>query len=118
MNIVADLLSLIAENLVFPPFDGAFDEIAQKTMQFDARVIGAGQAAATQATGRHAEIAAIFLHHHIRRHLRGTEQRMFALVDRQGLGDAVRVSRIGEIPARFKLHQRQGVRTIAVNLIG
>ncbi len=59
-------------------------------MQLDAGVVRAGQAAAAQAAGRHAEIAAVLLHHHVGGDLRRAEQRMLRLVDRERLGNAVR----------------------------
>jgi hypothetical protein len=67
-------------------------------MQLHAAVVRPGEAAAAQAAAGHAEIAAVFLHHHVRRHLRRAVQRVLALVDREILGDAVAVRRIVVVP--------------------
>src|SRR5262245_40614520 len=53
VDIVADLLSLVAEDSVEASLDVAADQVAQKTVQLDAAVVGTGQAAATQAAGLH-----------------------------------------------------------------
>ena len=58
-------------------------------MQLDAGVIRPGQAAAAQAAGRHAEVAAVLLHHHVGGDLGRAEQAVLALIDRERLGDAV-----------------------------
>ena len=91
MDVVADLFAFVAEDLVEAAFDVALDQVAQKAVQFHAAVVGAGQAAAAQAAGLHAEVAAVFLHHDVARHFRGAEQAVFALVDGKILGDAVGV---------------------------
>ncbi len=86
-------------------------------MQLDARVIRSGEAAAAQAAGRHVEVAAVLLHHHVARDLRRAEQRMLRLIDREGLGNALRERRIGVVPARLEFCQRNAVRRVAVDLV-
>ncbi len=69
MDIIADLLALVAVNLVFAAFKVALHEVAEEAVQFHAGMIRTGQAPAAQATGGQAEVASIFLHHHISRDL-------------------------------------------------
>ena len=76
-------------------------------MQLDAGVVRAREAAAAQAAGRHAEVAAVLLHHHVGGHLAGAEQRVLRLVDARSLGDAVGEGRVGVVPARLELLQRR-----------
>ena len=49
MNVVANLLPLIAENLVRAALDIAFDQVAEESVKLDARVIRSGQATAAEA---------------------------------------------------------------------
>lgn len=44
VNIVADLFPLVAEHTILPAFQVAFHEVAQESVQFDARVIRPRQA--------------------------------------------------------------------------
>ena len=85
MDVVAHLLALVAEDLVFAPFDVALHQVAEEAVQLDAGVIRAGEAAAAQAAGGHAEIAAVLLHHDVAGDLRRAEERVLALVDRKSL---------------------------------
>ena len=99
MDIVAHLLALVAEYRVFAALHIALGEIAEEAMQLDPGMVRAGQAAATQAASRQIEVAAIFLHHHIRRHLGSAEYGMLALIDRKALRDPMFIGRIRVIPA-------------------
>ena len=85
VDVVADLLALVAEDLVFAAFEVALHQVAEEAVQLDAGVVRAGQAAAAQAAGGQAEVAAILLHHDVRRDLGGAEERVLGLVDRKGL---------------------------------
>ncbi len=87
-------------------------------MQLDARVIRPGQAAPAQAAGLHVEVAAILLHHHVRSHLAGAEQRVLALVDGEALRDALRIALVRIVPAGLLLLQLDRVRRIPVDLVG
>ena len=118
VDVVANLFALVAVDAVFAPFEIAFHEITQESVKLDARMVWSGKATTTQGAGGHAEISAIFLNHHIRRHLRGAKQRVLALVDGKILGDAVSVGRIRVIPAGLQFAQRNGVGSVAVDLVG
>ena len=95
MDVVADLLALVAEDGIPRPRERALDQIREEAVQHGARVARAGQAAAAEAGRVHAEVAAIFLHHRIGRKLGDAEQRVLGLVDRQVLIDPVLVVRVG-----------------------
>src|SRR6188768_4282292 len=56
VDVVANLLAFVTEDLVLAALEVAAHQVAEKAVQFDAAVIGAGHATATQATRRHAEI--------------------------------------------------------------
>ncbi len=118
VDVVAHLLALVTENLVLAALHVALDQVTQKTVQFHAGMVGPGEATAAQAAGRHVEIAAVFLHHHVAGHLGGAEERVLALIDGEILGNAVRVSRVGVIPAGFQFLQRNGIGPVAVDLVG
>ena len=118
VDVVAHLLALVAEDRVLAPFQVAFHQVAEETVQFDAGMVRAGQAAAAQAAGRHAEVAAVFLHHDVGRHLGGAEQGVLGLVDGERFRDAVGVGRVGVIPAGLQLLQRDGVGQVAIDLVG
>lgn len=81
-------------------------------------MVRAGEATAPQAAGGQAEVAAVFLDHHVGRHLGGAEQRVLGLVDGELFGDAVRIGGVGIIPAGFQLGQSDGVGPVAIDLIG
>ena len=86
-------------------------------MQLNAAVVRAGETAAAQRTGRQVEIAAVFLDHHVGGDLGRAKERVLGLVDRERLGDAVLVGRVGVIPARGEFLQRDAVGGVAVNLV-
>ena len=117
VDVVAHLFALVAENLVFAALEVAFHEVAKKTVELDAGVVRAGEAAAAKRAGGQAEIAAVFLHHHVGGDLAGAEERVFRLVNGEGLGDAVRVGRVGIVPARGELRERDTVGRVAIDLV-
>ncbi len=117
VDVVADLLALVAEDPVLAPLEVALHEVAQEAVQLDAAVVRPGQAAAAEAAGRHAEVAAVLLHHHVRGDLARAEEAVEALVDRERLGDALRERRVGVVPARLALGERDRVRPVAVDLV-
>ena len=102
VDVVAHLLAFVSKNLVFAALEIALHEIAKEAVQFDPSVVRTSEATAAQATGRHIEITSVFLHHHISRHFRGTEKRVFRLIDGEGLGNTMFVVRIGVIPTRLE----------------
>lgn len=118
VDVIAHLFALVAEDLVFAAFQVAADQIAEEAMQLDARVIRAGEAAATEAAGGHAEVAPVFLDHHVARYLGGAEEAVLGLVDGEILRDAVRIGRIVVVPAGFQLLQGDGVGSVAIDLVG
>lgn len=117
VNVVSDLLSLVAKNLVCSPFEIALHQVTEKTVEFDAGVVRPGETAAAEATRLEAEIAAIFLDHHVCRHLAGTEQTVLALVDRKIFWNAGGKGRVAVIPARGEFFPRDGVGPVPVNFI-
>ena len=87
-------------------------------MQLGAGVIGAGQAPATEADRPHLEVAAVFLHQYVSRHLRGAEEAVQRLVDRHVLADSVAVGVPGcDLPALLLLDQGQSIRRVSIYLI-
>ena len=74
VNVVTHLFALVTEDAVFASFEIAFDEVGKKAVELNATVIGAGEAAASQAASRHIEVAPVFLHHHIGSNLGGAEE--------------------------------------------
>ena len=117
VDIVADLLSFIAEDPVFFPFQVAFDQVAEKAVQLDPGMIRPGQAAAPQAAGRLAEVAAVFLYHDVGGDLGGAEEGMLGLVDREGFRNALGIGRVGVVPAGGQFAQGDAVGDIAVDLV-
>src|SRR5436309_68917 len=53
MNVVADLFAFVTVYFVFLFFEVAFDEVTQKTVQFDPAMVGASQAATAQTASGH-----------------------------------------------------------------
>ncbi len=118
VDVVADLFALEAEDLVFAAFQVAFHEVGKEAVELDAGVVRAGEAAAAQAAGRHAEVAAVFLDHHIARYLGSAEERVLGLIDGEVLGDAIGVGGIGVVPAGFQFGEGDGVGAVAIDLVG
>src|SRR5512142_1291868 len=100
MDVVANLLAFVAEYLVFTALEIATDQIAEESVQFHSRVIGAREASAAQTAGGHAEISPVLLHHDIGCHFRSPEQRVLRLIDRKRFRNAVDEIRIVELKAR------------------
>ena len=73
MNVIAYLLTLVAEYFVSAPFQIAEDEVTEKAMQLDPRVVRTGQASCAQTTGGHLEVPPVLLHHHIGSHFGGAK---------------------------------------------
>ena len=63
-------------------------------MEFHAAVVGPGEAAAAEAAGLHSKVTAVLLHHHVRSDFRGTEETVFALVDREVFANALCIARL------------------------
>ena len=118
VDVVADLFALVAENLVFAAFQVAFDQIGKEAVELDAAVVGPGETAAAQTAGGQSEIAAVFLDHDIGCYLGRAKERVLGLVDGEVLGDAVCVVGIGVVPAGFEFGQSNGVRPVAIDLVG
>ena len=120
MNVVAHLFAFVAENAVFLAGDGAFHQIGQEAVQFGGGMAGAGEAAAADQAGFHAEIFAVFLHHDIGGDFRRAEERMFAMVNGHGFVNAAREIWMGDVnfPAGVEFDQRQQVGIVAVDFIG
>ena len=87
-------------------------------MQFDAGVVGPGQAATAQAAGGHAEVPAVLLHHHVRGDLRRAKQRVLRLIDRESLWNAVFVGWVRVVPPRLEFFECEAVGRVTVHLIG
>ena len=86
-------------------------------MEFYSRVIGSGEAAATQSASRHIKIAPVFLDHDISGDLRSAKEGVLRLVDSERFWNTVGVGRISVVPARRLLHQLDAVGGIAINFI-
>ena len=117
VDIVADLFSFVAEDAVFAALKIAFHEVAEETVEFDARVVGAGEAVAAEGAGGEIKVAAVFLDHHVGSDFAGTEERVFRLVDREGFGDAGGVGGVGVVPAGGEFGESDAVGGVAVNLV-
>ncbi len=118
VDIVADLFAFVAVDLVFAAFQVALHQVTEEAVQLDPGMIRAGQTAAAQATGRQAEVAAIFLHHHVGGSLGGAEHGVLGLVDGKGLGNAARKLRVGIVPTPLQFLEGNGVGPIPVDLVG
>lgn len=118
VDVVAHLFTLVAKYLVFPAFEVALHQVGKKAVEFYARVIRAGEAAAAQGTGGQAEVAAVFLDHDVSGDLRGTEKGVFGLIYGERFRDTLFVGGVGVVPAGPKFEQRNGIGGVAVNLVG
>ena len=94
VDVVADLLAVVAEDGVRSAGDGALHQVGEEAVQLGAGVLGAGQAAAAEGDGRHVEVAPVLLHQQVGRRLGDAEQRVGGGVDRHRGVDAT-VSRGG-----------------------
>jgi hypothetical protein len=117
VDVVADLFAFVAEDFVFAPLEVAFDQVAEKAVQLDAAVVGPGKAAAAQTTGGHSEVASVFLDHNVGGDFGSAEERVFGLVDGEGLGDAVLVGGISVVPSGLEFAQREVVGGVAIDFV-
>ncbi len=119
VDVVADLLAAVAENGVRRGGGGALYEVGEEAVQLRAAVIGAGEAAATEAGGFHAEVAAVLLHENVGGDFGCAEQAVKGVIDRHFFRDAVdpRVTGI-DFPAGVEFDQRQAVGRVAVDFVG
>ena len=88
-------------------------------MQLRTRVTGSGETPCAEAGGAQAEVAPVLLNQDVRGELRRAERAMQAGIDGHRLVNAVLRERmsLGELPAGLTLHQRQRVRSVAVDLV-
>ena len=96
--------------------DGGSQEVAPS-----ADIIGnrqAGQAAAAEAHGRHAEVAPVLLHHHVGRNLGGAKHAVQACVDPAVFADSVHILWPRVVVPCLELHERQLVGRVTVHLVG
>ncbi len=82
MNVVTNLFSLIAKNLIRSSSDAAVHQVSEKAMQLGSRVIRTGDAPRTETHGLHAKVAPIFLHHGVGSHFRRPENAVHGAVNR------------------------------------
>ena len=116
MDLVAHLLALVAKDRIRPPGDSAHDNIGEIPVQLDRGVLRTREAATAKDANRHLEVASELLAHHVSRYLRGAEEGMEALVDGHRFADTVQA--MGVVIPHIPFHQRQGVRAVAIDLIG
>lgn len=117
VDVVTDLFPLIAKDTVFLSLEVALHEIAKEAVQLDAGMIWTGKASSAQTTGRHAEIASVFLDHDVGSYLGSSEEGVLALINGEVFGDAVGVGLIGVIPSGLKLGEFDAVGSVAVDLV-
>ena len=118
MDVVPHLLAAVAVDGVVLACHGAAHQVREEPVQPRAGMVRAGEAPAAKADGRHVEVAAVLLDDEIGRSLRGSEERMEAVVDRHRDRDAARSTRaLGELEPRLELLERKEVRTVAVDLV-
>src|SRR5690349_4250613 len=115
VKIVADLLSLMADDAIGRAGDDASHQIGKEAVELCTRVPRAGEAAGTETRGVHSEVAAIFLDHDIGGDLRGAEDAVHACIDAHRFINAAGAkSLLGiEVEARRVFLQRQQIGTIA-----
>ena len=118
VDVVADLLALVAKNRIGTAGDGNLYEIGKKTVKLDAGMRRAGEASASENADFHAEIPAVFLGHQVRRGFGGAEERMQRAVDAAIFGDAVVVLWAGIFPAGFQFLEGEFVGRVTINLVG
>ena len=87
-------------------------------MELDPAVIGPRKTTPAEAAGFHSEVATILLDHDVGGHFRGSEQGVFAGVDREGFRDAVRVGRVVVVPACLQLLEPNRVGLVPIDLVG
>ena len=65
MDVVSDLFSFVAVDVVGLALEIAFHEVGEKAVELDPAMVGAGETTATEAAGFHSEVAPIFLNHDV-----------------------------------------------------
>src|SRR4051794_23696597 len=119
VEVVAHLLSLVAEDRVRRTGGGALHEVGKEAMQLRPRMVRPREAPGAKADRRHAEVAPVFLNQQIGCGLGGSEQGVQRRVDRHRRVDPVEplvVSR--ELEALPDVLEREPVRRVAVDLVG
>jgi hypothetical protein len=82
-------------------------------------MVRASEAAPTEADGRHLKVATVLLDHKVGSGLRDAEERVERVVDRhRGRDAAVELVVLRQFEPLLELDERQGVRPIAVDLVG
>src|SRR5687768_15012976 len=89
VDVVANLLALVSEDCVRAARDAALDEICEEAVKLGAGVRGARQTAAAKYSRLHSEVLPVFLPQNIGCNLAGAKKRVFRLIDRHRLVDAV-----------------------------
>ena len=118
MNIVADLLALVAENGIGATGNRHFHEVGKKTVKFDARMRRPGEASPAENADFHTEVAAVFLGHQVCGRFRRAKERMKRPVDAAIFVDAFVVLGAGVLPAGLQLFQGNFIGGIAINFVG
>ena len=86
-------------------------------MELDAAVIRPSKASAPQTDRRHAKVASILLHQHVRGNFGSAKEGVLALIDLKV--SAMPCSNgVGIVPARGGLPQVDGIRSVAVDFVG
>ena len=105
VDVVSNLLALVAENGVMHSGHSTLGKIGQESMQLGSGVCRSRQTTSAKDGRFHSEVASVLLHQHVCGYFGSTEQTVFALVNAHRLVNpefCVRV--ILEFPARFGLH--------------
>ena len=118
MDVVAHLLSAVAEDGVGLAGHGAAHQIGEEPVELGACMVRARQAASTEADRGHVEVAAVLLHEQVGGGLGDAEQRVGRGVDRHRRVDpAVVAVVLGQLQAQRELHQRKVVGQVSIYLV-
>src|SRR5437764_6682394 len=117
MNVVSNLFSLIAENLINVSLQINFHKVTQKAVKFDATVSRSRQTTGSKTTGAEAEIASIFLNHHVGRDFRGSKKRVLRLINPTFFRSTVEKGFIFIVPSISQFSNFDLVWRITVNLV-
>lgn len=118
VNVIADLLPLVAVDPIFAAFHVTLHQIAQKTVKLDTAVVRAGEAASAQAAGRHPKISAILLDHDVGGDFGGTKKAVLGLVDGEGFRNPLLVSGIIVVPPGGKFLQSDVIGAVTIDFVG
>ena len=120
MDVVPDLLSLVAVNRVRTARDRAPHQVRKKTVQFRAGMRGAGKAPSAKDARAHAEIAAILLNHDVGGNFADAKNTVLGLIDAHRFIDSVLApAMLGrKLPTPLHFNERQKVRRVAIDFIG